>query len=69
MRVCALEALTELLNLWSEDCLSTRVLPLVKGFYETTAKSADWVLIEGVAKLLGKLCHGLKGLLRFVLSC
>ena len=61
VRVSALEVLTELLSLWSQDCLSKQVIPLVHTLYESVAKSKDWTLIEGVARLLGKICYGLRG--------
>ena len=61
VRVSALESLTALLPLWTQTCLSKQVLPLVKGFYDTVGKSKDWTLLEGVARLLGRLCHGLRG--------
>lgn len=61
VRVCALAALTDLLTLWSEQCLKTQVIPLVQGFCETANKSDDCVLLEGVAKLLGRLCYEMKG--------
>lgn len=60
VRVSALEALTELLSLWSQDCLSKQVIPLVQTLYEFVAKNKDWTLIEGVARLLGKICYGLR---------
>lgn len=62
VRVSALESLTALLPLWTETCLGKQVLPLVKGFYDSAGKSKDWALLEGVARLLGRLCYGLKGI-------
>jgi HEAT repeat protein len=61
VRVSALEGVSELLNFWSEDCCKKQVFPLVRGFYEVMSKAKDWTLIEGGARLLGRMCHGLKG--------
>lgn len=65
VRVSALEALSEMLTLsedgmWSEDCLRKQVLPLVQAFYDAVGKGKDWVLVEGAARLLGQLCHGMR---------
>lgn len=61
VRVCALEALTDLLTLWSQQCQRTQVVPLVQGFCEAASKSDNWILLIGVARLLGKICYSLKG--------
>ena len=61
VRVCALESLAELTSSWSEQCLKTQVLPLVRGFCDTVIKQEDYVLIEGVARMLGRLCYDMRG--------
>ncbi len=61
VRVSSLEALSDLLSLWSEGCLRAQVVPLVKKFCDSAAKADDPLLIDSLAKLLGKLCYEMKG--------
>ena len=61
VRVAALEVVVELISFWSEPCLSTIIKPLILKFCNSVMKTDDLVILEGVAQLLGKLCHELKG--------
>ncbi len=63
VRVSALEALVDLLSLWSEQCRMAQVLPLFRGLCETAGKSDDWTLVKGPTRLLGRLCYEMKGAL------
>ena len=61
VRVAALEALTDMLSLWPKECLKTRVLPLICKFCESSMESDNTLLIEGVAKLIGRICYETQG--------
>ena len=61
VRVAALEAMTELISLWSVDHLKNKVAPHLHKICETALNSEDAVLVEGVARLLGRICHEMKG--------
>ena len=61
VRVSALEAVVELLSLWSQQCRQTQVLPLLRGLCETAGKSDNWTLVKGLAKYLGRFCYEMKG--------
>ena len=61
VRVTALQVLTDLLTLWSEQCQKSLVIPLVQGFCKAANKSRDWQQLEGVSQLLGRICYEMKG--------
>ncbi|XP_032233153.2 serine/threonine-protein phosphatase 4 regulatory subunit 4 isoform X2 [Nematostella vectensis] len=58
VRLSGMETITNLLNLLDDDTCTSTIIPLVKRFCENAPKSSKESLIM-VAKLLGKLCHGL----------
>ncbi len=61
VRIAALEVMVDLISFWTEPCLRTTVKPLLSKFCESVTKKSDFVILEGVARLLGKLCYELKG--------
>lgn len=61
VRVAALGAMTDLVSLWSEECVRKVVVPLVIKFCESAAKANDPQLMEGVATYLGRLCYEMRG--------
>lgn len=61
VRVAALEVMVDLISFWTEPCLRATVKPLLSKFCESITKKADFVILEGIARLLGKLCFELKG--------
>lgn len=60
VRVAALEVLVDLASFWPESCL-TKIKPLLQKFCDNVTKANDLVMLEGLARLLGRLCHEFKG--------
>ena len=60
VRMSAIETLTELLSFLDEETQRSMVLPLVQKFAEQAMGTRDKSL-PVVARLLGRLCHELKG--------
>ena len=60
VRIAGVETLTELISFLDEETLRSDVVPLVKKFCEQALMSGDNSL-PVVARLLGRLCHELKG--------
>lgn len=62
VRVAALEVMVDLISFWSEPCLHKTVKPLLQKFCDNVTKTNDLIVLQGVARLLGKLCYELKGI-------
>ncbi|KAM5273281.1 LOW QUALITY PROTEIN: serine/threonine-protein phosphatase 4 regulatory subunit 4 [Ctenodactylus gundi] len=62
VRLAAFETLVNLLDIFDTDDRSQTVLPLVKSFCEKSFKADESILIS-LSFHLGKLCHGLYGIL------
>nr|XP_040130442.1 serine/threonine-protein phosphatase 4 regulatory subunit 4 isoform X4 [Ictidomys tridecemlineatus] len=62
VRLAAFETLVNLLDIFDTDDRSQTILPLVKSFCEKSFKADESILIS-LSFHLGKLCHGLYGIL------
>ena len=60
VRVAALETLVELISFLDEGTLRSETVPLLKKFCEEALSAGDGSLLT-VARLLGRMCHELKG--------
>ena len=60
VRTAAIETLTELLSFLDNTTLKTSIVPLVQGVCNQAMSTGDTSL-PVVARLLGRLCHELKG--------
>ena len=61
VRMSAVEVMVGLLSFWSEHCISKSVKPLLHKVCSDVIKTGDLVMLDGIAGVLGKLCHELKG--------
>ncbi|XP_027725931.1 serine/threonine-protein phosphatase 4 regulatory subunit 4 isoform X1 [Vombatus ursinus] len=62
VRLAAFETLVNLLEMFDADDRSQTILPLVKSFCEKSFKADETILLS-LSLHLGKLCHGLYGIL------
>ncbi|XP_074145806.1 serine/threonine-protein phosphatase 4 regulatory subunit 4 isoform X1 [Sminthopsis crassicaudata] len=62
VRLAAFETLVNLLEMFDADDRSQTILPLVKSFCEKSFKTDETILLS-LSLHLGKLCHGLYGIL------
>ncbi|XP_044520966.1 serine/threonine-protein phosphatase 4 regulatory subunit 4 [Gracilinanus agilis] len=62
VRLAAFETLVNLLEVFDTDDRSQTILPLVKSFCEKSFKTDETILLS-LSLHLGKLCHGLYGIL------
>ena len=60
VRVTAVETLVELISFLDEGTLQSETVPLLKKFCEEALSAGDGSLLT-VARLLGRMCHELKG--------
>ena len=60
MRVAAVETLVELISFLDEGTLRSETVPLLVKFCEEAFSAGDSSLLT-VARLLGRMCHELKG--------